>query len=101
MPPISTSVSVAPVLSRAFSTTSTVSLINFEISFDVLFSVLTLTKTLSFTVSTLTSSDDNFVFISSLNSLASKTSLELLLALSPSSMSDLRSRFFCSASVVC
>ena len=60
-----------------------------------------LTKTLSFTVSTLTSSEETSDFICSLNSFASITSFELLLALSPSSISDFRSKFFCSESEVC
>ena len=60
-----------------------------------------LTNTLSLTVSTFTSSEETSFIISLLSSFASNVSFELLLALSPSSISDFRSKFFCSASEVC
>ena len=100
-PPINTSVSVAPVCSLATSTASNVSLINFETCSLVLFSVSTLTKTLSPAISTLTSLEETLFIISFANSFASKFSFELLFVLSPSVISDFKSKFFCSASDVC
>ena len=93
IPPINTSVSVAPVSSLAFSTTSKVSLINFDIWVLSLFSVWILTNTLSSITSTFMSSEEVFSLIVSANCFAFITSFEVLLLL-PSSISDFISKFF-------
>ena len=93
IPPINTSVSVAPVSSLAFSTTSKVSLINLDIWVLSLFSVWILTNTLSSITSTFISSEEVCSLMVSANCFASITSFEVLLLL-PSSISDFISKFF-------